>query len=74
MSSKTSSSAVQTAVAVTPKQVGKNTRMSFGKINEVLPMPNLIEVQKNSYQWFLSEGLREVFRDVSTISDFNNNL
>ena len=73
MSSKTSS-AVQTTVAVTPKQVGKNTRMSFGKINEVLPMPNLIEVQKNSYQWFLSEGLREVFRDVSTISDFNGNL
>ena len=74
MSSKTSNSAVQTAVAVTPKQVGKNTRMSFGKINEVLPMPNLIEVQKNSYQWFLSEGLREVFRDVSTITDFNGNL
>ena len=44
------------------------------KINEVLEMPNLIEVQKNSYQWFLDEGLKEVFRDVSTITDYNGNL
>ena len=73
MSSKTNSD-VRTQVAVTPKQVGKNTRMSFGKINEVLPMPNLIEVQKNSYNWFLTEGLREVFRDVAAITDFNGNL
>ena len=43
-------------VKVTPKQLGKNTRMSFGKINEVLEMPNLIEVQKNSYKWFKEEG------------------
>ncbi|MBE6846651.1 MAG: DNA-directed RNA polymerase subunit beta [Ruminococcus sp.] len=64
----------QTQIAVTPKQVGKNQRMSFGKINEVLQMPNLIEVQKNSYQWFLTEGLREVFRDVAAITDFNGNL
>ncbi len=64
----------QTKVAVTPKQVGKNQRMSFGKINEVLQMPNLIEVQKNSYQWFRTEGLREVFRDVAAITDFNGNL
>ena len=63
----------KTQVKVTPKQVGKNTRMSFGKINEVLSMPNLIEVQKNSYNWFLTEGLREVFRDVDAITDYNNN-
>ena len=42
-------------------QVGKNTRLSYSKINEVLDMPNLIEVQKNSYNWFLNEGLAEVF-------------
>ena len=61
-------------VNVKPVQLGKNTRMSFGKIEEVLKMPNLIEVQKNSYNWFLTEGLREVFKDVSGITDFNNNL
>ena len=48
-------------VHVTPKQCGKNVRMNFGKINEVLEMPNLIEVQKNSYKWFREKGLREVF-------------
>ena len=52
-------------VNVTPKQLGKNIRMSFGKITEPLEMPNLIEVQKNSYQWFREEGLREVFRDMT---------
>ncbi len=61
-------------VNVKPKQLGKNTRMSFAKINEVLEMPNLIEVQKNSYKWFLEEGLKEVFRDVAAISDYNGNL
>ncbi len=61
-------------VKVTPKQLGKNTRMSFGKINEVLEMPNLIEVQKNSYKWFKEEGLKEVFRDVAAITDYNGNL
>ncbi|MCD7731421.1 MAG: DNA-directed RNA polymerase subunit beta [Oscillospiraceae bacterium] len=61
-------------VNVKPVQLGKTTRMSFGKINEVLPMPNLIEVQKKSYQWFLDEGLKEVFRDVSAITDYNGNL
>ena len=55
-------------------KLGKNTRKSFAKIDEVLEMPNLIEVQKNSYKWFLDEGLREVFRDVSTITDYNGNL
>ncbi len=61
---------------IPPKEVpvGRNTRMSFGKINEVLQMPNLIEVQKNSYNWFLTEGLREVFRDVAAITDFTGNL
>ena len=61
-------------VNVKPVQLGKNTRMSFSRIEEVLPMPNLIEVQKNSYQWFLDEGLKEVFRDVSGITDFTGNL
>ena len=61
-------------VNVTPKQCGKNVRMNFGKINEVLEMPNLIEVQKNSYLWFREEGLKEVFRDVSSITDYNGNL
>ena len=61
-------------VNVKPKQLGKNVRMSFGKINEALEIPNLIEVQKNSYQWFKNEGLKEVFRDVSAITDYNGNL
>ncbi|WP_099204357.1 DNA-directed RNA polymerase subunit beta [Scatolibacter rhodanostii] len=61
-------------VNVKPVQLGKNTRMSFGKIDEVLEMPNLIEIQKNSYAWFLKEGLKEVFDDVSGITDFNNTL
>ena len=53
---------------------GKTERQSFSKIDEVLEMPNLIEVQKNSYQWFLKEGLKEVFRDISTIEDYTGNL
>ncbi len=61
-------------VNVKPVKLGKNTRMSFSKINEVLEMPNLIEVQKNSYQWFLDEGLKEVFEDISPITDYNGNL
>ncbi|MFT8889284.1 MAG: DNA-directed RNA polymerase subunit beta [Ethanoligenens sp.] len=61
-------------VNVKPVQLGKNVRMSFAQINEVLDMPNLIEVQKNSYQWFLGEGLKEVFKDVSAITDFTGNL
>ncbi len=55
-------------------QLGKNTRLSYSKINEVLDMPNLIEVQKNSYRWFLDEGLKEVFHDVSPITDHSGNL
>ena len=61
-------------VNVKPVQLGKNVRMSFSRINEVLEMPNLIEIQKNSYQWFLEEGLKEVFHDVSAISDYTGNL
>ncbi|MDR0946449.1 MAG: DNA-directed RNA polymerase subunit beta [Ruminococcus sp.] len=61
-------------VNVKPVELGKTTRMSFGKINEVLTMPNLIEVQKNSYKWFIEEGLKEVFRDISAITDYSNNL
>ncbi len=59
---------------VHPVQLGRNTRMSYSRIGEVLDMPNLIEVQKNSYKWFLEEGLREVFRDVSPIQDYTGNL
>ncbi|MCH3972513.1 MAG: DNA-directed RNA polymerase subunit beta [Oscillospiraceae bacterium] len=61
-------------VNVKPVKVGKNTRMSFAKIDEVLPMPNLIEIQKNSYEWFLHDGLQEVFKDVSGITDYTGNL
>ena len=61
-------------VNVKPVQLGKTTRMSFARIDEVLEMPNLIEVQKNSYKWFLEEGLKEVFRDVSGITDYTGNL
>ena len=61
-------------VKVKPVQLGKTERMSFSKIDEVIQMPNLIEVQKNSYQWFLDEGLKEVFRDISTIEDYTGNL
>jgi DNA-directed RNA polymerase subunit beta len=61
-------------VNVKPVSLGKNTRMSFSKINEVLDMPNLIEVQKNSYRWFLEEGLKQVFRDISSITDYTGNL
>ena len=57
-----------------PVKLGNNTRMSFAKISEVLDMPNLIEVQKNSYQWFLTEGLREVFEETAAITDYNGNL
>ncbi len=61
-------------VNVTPKKLGKNVRMNFGKINEVLDMPNLIEVQINSYNWFREVGLRDVFEEFSSITDYNGNL
>ena len=59
---------------VHPVQNGKRTRMSFGRVNDVTEMPNLIEVQLDSYQWFLKEGLHEVFHDVNPISNFTGNL
>ncbi|HHV78762.1 MAG TPA: DNA-directed RNA polymerase subunit beta [Firmicutes bacterium] len=55
-------------------KAGKRERLSFGRIQEVLELPNLIEVQQSSYKWFLEEGLREVFRDISPIEDFTGNL
>ncbi len=58
-------------VNVKPIQLGKTTRMSFSKINEVIDMPNLIGIQKDSYEWFLNDGIKEVFRDVSPITDTN---
>lgn len=61
-------------VDVKPVQLGKTTRMSFSKIDEVIKTPNLIEIQKNSYRWFLAEGLREVFKEVSGITDYTGNL
>ena len=61
-------------VNVKPVKLGRNTRMSFSKINEVMQMPNLIEVQKNSYRWFLETGLKEVFRDIDAITDYTGNL
>ena len=54
---------------VKPVKLGKTERMSFSHIDEVISMPNLIEVQKNSYQWFLDEGLKEVFHDIGTIEE-----
>lgn len=57
-----------------PVQVGKKVRESFAEIKEVLKMPNLIEIQQRSYEWFLTEGLREMFRDISPIQDFTGNL
>jgi DNA-directed RNA polymerase subunit beta len=59
---------------VHPVQVGKRTRMSFGKVKEVTDMPNLIELQLDSYKWFLDEGLQEVFDDVNPITDYTGNL
>ncbi len=61
-------------VNVKPVMLGNSLRQSFGKIDDVIDMPNLIEVQKKSYQWFLDEGLKEVFKDVSGITDYQNNL
>jgi DNA-directed RNA polymerase subunit beta len=57
-----------------PIQVGRKQRMSFGKIDEVWPMPNLIDIQRKSYQWFLDEGIQEVFDDISPIEDYTGDL
>ena len=61
-------------VNVKPVKFGNNERMTFSKINEVIDMPNLIEIQKDSYEWFLNEGLKEVFEDMSSIQDYTGNL
>ncbi len=58
-------------VNLKPVKLGKNDRMSFSKINEVIEMPNLIGIQKDSYEWFLKEGIAEVFKDVSPVTDNN---
>ena len=57
-----------------PVKVGTRERWSYSRIREVLDMPNLIEIQQNSYRWFLDEGLRDMFRDISPIQDFTGNL
>ncbi|MGN0448388.1 MAG: DNA-directed RNA polymerase subunit beta [Acutalibacteraceae bacterium] len=59
---------------VTDVMLGTNTRKSFGKIEEVMTMPNLIQVQKDSYRWFIDTGLKEVLRDMSDITDYSGNL
>src|SRR5699024_1027803 len=57
-----------------PIKTGNSFRIIYSRQKEVLEMPNLIEVQKDSYQWFLDEGLKEVFDDISPISDFSGHL
>jgi len=57
-----------------PVKIGKKTRMSYSLIQEVAPMPNLIQIQKDSYDWFIQEGLKEVFEDISPIRDYADNL
>jgi len=64
---------IQTSM-VKPVQYGKNTRMTYSKIDEVLPLPNLIEIQYSLYEWFINEGLKEVFEEISPIEDFAGNL
>ena len=59
---------------IRPIAAGKNLRMSYSRQKEVLEMPNLIEVQKNSYKWFLTDGLKEVFDDISPIADYSGHL
>lgn len=59
---------------VHPVETEKRVRMSYSRIEEVLDVPNLIEIQKNSYQWFLEEGIKEVFNDISPISDYTETL
>ncbi len=59
---------------IRPVNTGRSIRMSYSRQKEVLEMPNLIEVQKDSYQWFLKEGLKEVFQDISPISDYSGHL
>ena len=53
---------------------GKTLRKSYAKHDDILEIPNLLKIQKDSYEWFLREGLREVFKDVDTITDYTGNL
>ena len=57
-----------------PVPVGKRTRYSYARIKEVMEMPHLLDIQRNSYEWFLKEGLQEIFQDISPIQDFTGNL
>ena len=57
-----------------PVQVGKRTRYSYARIKEVMEMPHLLDIQRNSYEWFIREGLSEIFKDISPITDFTGNL
>ena len=57
-----------------PVQVGKRTRYSYARIKEIMEMPHLLDLQRNSYDWFKKEGLREIFKDISPIADFSGNL
>ena len=57
-----------------PVPVGKRTRYSYAKIKEVMDMPHLLDIQRNSYKWFLKDGLQEIFHDISPIQDFTGNL
>ena len=59
---------------ISPVASGKSMRMNYSRQKEVLEMPNLIEVQKDSYQWFLDEGLSEAFADISPITDYSGKL
>ena len=59
---------------IRPITSGKSVRMSYQRQKEVLEMPNLIEVQKDSYNWFLEEGLKEVFEDISPITDYSGKI
>ena len=59
---------------IRPVKLGDVVRMSYSRIDEVLEMPNLLALQKDSYKWFLEEGLKEVFEDISPICDYSGNL
>ena len=59
---------------IKPQQLGKNVRMSFAKIDEILEMPDLLEIQKKSYKWLVERGISEVLQDVSPIVDYSGNL
>ena len=59
---------------VQPEQVGKRTRYTYAKINEVIKMPHLLDIQRKSYEWFLESGLQNIFNDISPIKDNSGNL